>query len=67
MDLVSLLVGLIIIALVFWAVRSLLGAFGIGDPIATVVYVLLVVIVILWLLGLVTGSPVIHLGSVRVR
>ncbi len=67
MDLVSLLVGLIIIALLFWAVRAVLGAFGIGDPIATVVYVLMVVIVIIWLLGLVTGSPIIHLGNVRVR
>ena len=65
MDLVSLLVGLIIIALLFWAVRALLGAFGIGDPIATVVYVLMVVIVILWLLGMVTGSP--HFGNLRLR
>ena len=65
MDLVSLLVGLIIIALLFWAVRALLGAFGIGDPIATVVYVLMVVIVILWLLGMVTGSP--SFGHLRIR
>ncbi len=65
MDIVSLLVGLIIIALLFWAVRALLGAFGIGDPIATVVYVLMVVIVIIWLLGMVTGSP--HLGNIRLR
>jgi uncharacterized membrane protein YwzB len=63
MDIVSLLVGLIIIALVFWAVRALLGAFSIGDPIATVVYVLLVVIVIIYLLGMVTGSPVLHFGN----
>ncbi len=61
MDIVTLLVGLIIIALLFWAVRALLGAFGIGDPIATVVYVLMVVLVIIWLLGLVTGSPLIRL------
>ncbi len=67
MDLISLLVALIVIALLFWAVRALLAAFGIGDPIATVVYVLMVVIVIIYLLGLVTGSPVLHLGTVRVR
>jgi hypothetical protein len=67
MDIISLLVGLIIIALLFWAVRALLGAFGIGDPIATVVYVLMVVIVIIWLLGMVTGTPVLHLGSTRLR
>ncbi len=67
MDIVTLLVGLIIIALLFWAVRALLGAFGIGDPIATVVYVLMVVIVILWLLGLVSGSPILHFGNARLR
>lgn len=53
MSLLSLLVTLIVIGLVFWAVRALLAAFGIGDPIATVVYVLLVVVVILYLLSLV--------------
>jgi hypothetical protein len=65
MDIISLLVGLIIIALLFWAVRALLSAFGIGDPIATVVYVIMVVIVIIWLLGALTGSP--HLGNIRLR
>ncbi len=67
MDLLTLLVTLIIVILLFWAVRALLAAFGIGDPIATVVYVLMVVFVIVWLLGLVTGSPILHLGTVRVR
>jgi len=67
MDLISLLVALIVIALLFWAVRALMAAFGIGDPIATVVYVLMVVVVILWLLGAVTGSPALHLGSVRLH
>lgn len=65
MDILSLLVALIIIALLFWAVRALLTAFGIGDPIATVVYVILVVLVILWLLGAVTGST--HFGAIRLR
>lgn len=67
MDIISLLVALIIIALVFWAVRSLLAAFGIGDPIAAVVYVIMVVFVILWLVGLLTGSPYLHFGTVRVK
>ena len=65
MNLISLLVGLIVIGLLFWAVRALLAAFGIGDPIATVVYVLMVIMVILWLLGAITGSP--SLGSIRLR
>lgn len=65
MDLVSLLVGLVIICLVFWAVRALMAAFGIGEPIATVVNVILVVLVIVWLLGSLTGT--VHLGVVRLR
>lgn len=64
MDLVSLLVGLVIICLVFWAARALMAAFGIGEPIATVVNVLLVVLVIAWLATWVTGA---HLSVVRVR
>jgi uncharacterized membrane protein YwzB len=57
MDLITLLVYLIVICVVFWAVRALLGAFAIGEPIATVVQVLLVVLVLLALVGALTGSP----------
>lgn len=64
MDLVSLLVGLVIICLIFWACRALLAAFGIGDPIATVVNVVLVVLVIAWLATWVTG---VHLSVVRLK
>ena len=62
MSLVSLLVALIIIGLVFWAVRALLAAFSIGDPIATVVYVLLVVFVVLWLVSAIGGVNLGHLS-----
>ena len=65
MDLLTLLVYLIVICVVFWAVRALLGAFSIGEPIATVVQVLLVVLVLLALVGALTGSP--GLGSLRLR
>jgi hypothetical protein len=60
MTIIGLLVVLIVIGLVWWAINALLGAFGIGNPIATVVKVLFVVIVILWLisaLGYGTGIP----------
>jgi hypothetical protein len=50
MTLLGLLVALIVICLVFWAARTLMAAFSIGDPIASVIYVVLVVIVILWIL-----------------
>lgn len=47
----TLLVGLIVVCVVVWAAKMLMGAFGIGDPIATVVYVLLVLVALYWLLG----------------
>lgn len=47
---IGLLLTLIVIGLVFWAVRALMSAFGVGEPIATVVNVLLVIIVILWII-----------------
>ena len=61
MTIVGLLVGLIVIGLVFWAARALMAAFGIGDPIATVVYVILVIGFILWLLGFVGLIPAVRL------
>jgi hypothetical protein len=48
MSIIGLLVVLIVALVVIWAVRSLLAAFSIGDPIATVVYVILVLIFVLW-------------------
>lgn len=47
----TLLVGLIVVCVVIWCAKMLLAAFGIGDPIATVVYVLLVLVALWWLLG----------------
>jgi hypothetical protein len=49
MNVIGLLLTLVVIGLIFWAVRTLMAAFGIGDPIASVVYVILVVFVVLWL------------------
>lgn len=66
MSLLGILVALIVVLLVFWAARALLAAFGVGDPIATVVYVLLVVVVILWLLGTVSGGSLGSLGHLKV-
>lgn len=62
MSLISLLVALVIICLVFWAVNAILRAFAIGDPIATLVKVVLVVIVVLWVVSTFFGvGPAIHL------
>jgi len=66
MDLIGLLVLLIIIGVLFWAVRALSGAFGIPQPIVTVIYVVLVVIVLIYLLQVLGGSTdVLHLRITR--
>lgn len=57
MPILSFLVALIIILLVFWAARQLLAAFGVGEPIATVVNVALIVLTILVLLSFIGGMP----------
>lgn len=63
MSLLSLLIVLIIIGVLFWAVRALSAAFGIPQPIVTVIYVLLVVFVLIWLLqSLGAVGPVIRLN-----
>jgi hypothetical protein len=64
MSLVGILVFLIVIGLLFWAVRALAGAFSIPAPIVTVIYVLLVVVCVLWLLqsfGLMGAGPTLKL------
>lgn len=68
MNLVSLLVTIIIVILVvgvvLWVTQKLLAAFGIGDPIATVIYVIVVLIALLFVLqsfGILNGGSVLHL------
>ena len=48
MSLISLLIVLLVFCVVVWAARALMAAFGIGDPISTVIYVVLVLIMLLW-------------------
>ncbi len=58
MDLVSLLVVLLVFCVVIWAARALMAAFGIGEPISTVVFVIIVLLVVLYVvqaLGYVGG------------
>jgi len=62
MDLIGLVILLIIIGVIFWAVRTLAGAFGIPPPIVTVIYVVLVIIVLVYLLQVLGGSSdILHL------
>jgi len=51
MDILGILILLILACVLFWGVNAILAAFGVGDPIATVVKVLLVVILLVALLG----------------
>lgn len=50
MSLIGILIVLLIFCIIIWAARSLMGAFGIGDPIATVVYVILVILMLVFIL-----------------
>jgi uncharacterized membrane protein len=57
MSIVGLLVALVLICLVIWAAQALLNAFGIQDPIKTVIWVVVVILAVLIVLGYV-GAPV---------
>lgn len=64
MSVIGLLVVLLLFCVVVWAVRALMSAFGIGDPIATIVQVVIVLIFVLWIvqsLGVFGGGPVLRL------
>lgn len=62
MSLLSLLFALLIVALVIWAVRALLPAFGVPEPIATVIHVIVVVLCVLWLVGQAGGPSFVRIG-----
>jgi hypothetical protein len=50
MTLIGLIVTLIVVGLILWAVRSLLPALSIPEPISTIIWVITVVLIVLWLL-----------------
>lgn len=62
---VLLFVALIIIALIVWAVPQLLAAIGIPANVATVIYVGLVCLIVLWLVSVLFGY--VPLPSPRLR
>ena len=57
MSLFGLLVFLIVACVFVWAARKIMSAFSIGDPIATVVYVILVLLLLGAFLNLVGYGP----------
>jgi len=64
MSIIGLLVVVILLCVVVWAVRTLMAAFALPQPIQAVIMVLIVVIVVLWIvsqLGMLSGGPVLRL------
>ena len=57
MSLIGLLIALLLFCLVYWCVMKLLAAFGVGNPIATVVQVVFVLVFVLWLVGALGYGP----------
>ena len=55
MNILGIVIAFVVIILLYWAITTLMGAFGIGAPISTVVQVVFVVLVVLWLLSLLGG------------
>lgn len=47
----SLVVALIVLLVLIWAVQKLIAAFGIAEPIATVIWVLFVLIAVAYVLN----------------
>jgi hypothetical protein len=47
--LITVLVVLLVFCLVYWAAVRLMAAFGVGEPIHTVVVVVLIAIAVVWL------------------
>lgn len=51
MSLLGLLIAIVIFGAFYWAATRLMKAFGIGDPIYTVIVVIIVLVGLLWLAG----------------
>lgn len=51
MSLIGLLLTLLVVCLVFWAIRQIMAAVGLGEPMTTIVYVVFVLVVCVYLLS----------------
>lgn len=64
MSLIGLLIALLIVCVVLWAARVLIAAFAVPQPIGTVIYVIIVLIVVIWFvqqLGGLSLGPVLRI------
>lgn len=48
---IGVLIILIVACVLYWCVQAILSATGIGDPVATIVKVLFVLLIVFWLLS----------------
>lgn len=58
MSILGILIALVLLCLVYWAATRLMDAFGLGDPIRTVVLVVLVILGVLYVVNLVAPGTV---------
>jgi uncharacterized membrane protein len=64
MSIIGLLVALLLFCLLVWASQALLTAFGIADPLRTVIWVVVVILGVLIILGYL-GAPLPTYGHLR--
>ena len=53
---IALLLWLIVLCVVIWAARALMAAFDLPQPIQTVIFVVIVLVVVLYLVQMLGGS-----------
>lgn len=57
MPLIQVLVALVVLGLVYWAAVKIMAAFSIGEPIRTLVIVLLVIVGVFYILNVFGLAP----------
>lgn len=48
---IGMILGLVLLLVLIWAAQRLIAAFGIAEPIATVIWVVFVLVVVLYILN----------------
>ena len=65
MSLIGLLLALVVVAVLVWGAQRIMAVLPIPEPIRTVLYVLLVLVVVLWFVAALTGTWVDPVFRVR--
>lgn len=59
---IALLLWLVVVCLLVWAARAIMKAFELPQPIQTLIYVAIIVVVVLYLVQLAGGMPSLRIG-----